>query len=62
MSDRLYVMSEGQITGELDASEATEEKVMKMAINSSVDKEQPAAAESAEKEVTESAADEAKED
>ncbi len=33
MSDRLYVMSEGQITGELDASEATEEKVMKMAIN-----------------------------
>ncbi len=34
MSDRLYVMSEGQITGELDASEATEEKVMKMAINS----------------------------
>ena len=34
MSDRLYVMSEGQITGELDAAEATEEKVMKMAINS----------------------------
>ncbi len=34
MSDRLYVMSEGRITGELDASEATEEKVMKMAINS----------------------------
>lgn len=34
MSDRLYVMSEGHITGELDAAEATEEKVMKMAINS----------------------------
>ena len=33
MSDRLYVMSEGQITGELDIEEATEEKVMKMAIN-----------------------------
>ena len=34
MSDRLYVMSEGQITGELSIEEATEEKVMKMAINS----------------------------
>ena len=34
MSDRLYVMSEGHITGELDGAEATEEKVMKMAINS----------------------------
>ena len=34
MSDRLYVMSEGHITGELDAADATEEKVMKMAINS----------------------------
>jgi len=33
MSDRLYVMSEGQITGELDIEDATEEKVMKMAIN-----------------------------
>ena len=44
MSDRLYVMSEGQITGELDASEATVEKVMKMAINSSVDEEQLSAA------------------
>lgn len=33
MSDRLYVMSEGYITGELSAEEATEEKVMKMAIN-----------------------------
>ena len=35
MSDRLYVMSEGYITGELTREEATEEKVMKMAINSS---------------------------
>ena len=34
MSDRLYVMSEGTITGELTAEEATEEKVMAMAINS----------------------------
>ncbi|MBQ6734676.1 MAG: ATP-binding cassette domain-containing protein [Lachnospiraceae bacterium] len=32
MSDRLYVMSEGTITGELSAEEATEEKVMAMAI------------------------------
>ena len=55
MSDRLYVMSEGQITGELDASEATEEKVMKMAINSSVDDELPSAAEPAEEEVTKTA-------
>ena len=58
MSDRLYVMSEGQITGELNASEATEEKVMKMAINSSVDEEQPAAAESAGEEDTASEAKE----
>ncbi len=57
MSDRLYVMSEGQITGELDASEATEEKVMKMAINSSVDDELPSAAEPAEEEVTKTATD-----
>ena len=34
MSDRLYVMSEGHITGELSAEEATEEKVMAMAIKS----------------------------
>lgn len=32
MSDRLYVMSEGTITGELSREEATEEKVMAMAI------------------------------
>lgn len=34
MSDRLYVMSEGTITGELLAEEADEEKVMAMAIKS----------------------------
>lgn len=34
MSDRLYVMSEGRITGELSAEEATEERVMELAINS----------------------------
>lgn len=31
MSDRIYVMSEGTITGELATSEATEEKIMTMA-------------------------------
>lgn len=31
MSDRLYIMSEGRITGELSAAEATEQKVMAMA-------------------------------
>jgi putative multiple sugar transport system ATP-binding protein len=34
MSDRLYVMSEGVIAGELSAEEATEEKVMAMAVRS----------------------------
>lgn len=34
MSDRLYVMSEGTITGELTADEASEEKVMALAIQS----------------------------
>lgn len=33
MSDRLYVMSEGHIAGELTAEEASEEKVMAMAIS-----------------------------
>ena len=33
MSDRIYVMSEGRITGELDAADATEEKIMAMATN-----------------------------
>ena len=31
MSDRIYIMSEGTITGELDAEDATEEKVMALA-------------------------------
>ncbi|MDO4547968.1 MAG: sugar ABC transporter ATP-binding protein [Clostridia bacterium] len=31
MSDRLYVMSEGYVTGELDISEATQEKIMTLA-------------------------------
>lgn len=31
MSDRIYVMSEGQITGELDAADATQDKIMEMA-------------------------------
>lgn len=34
MSDRLYVMSEGTITGELLAEDANEEKVMAMAVKS----------------------------
>ncbi|MDD6201767.1 MAG: sugar ABC transporter ATP-binding protein [Lachnospiraceae bacterium] len=34
MSDRLYVMSEGKIMGELSAEEATEQKVMAMAVQS----------------------------
>ncbi len=33
MSDRLYVMSEGRITGEIDADQATEQIVMEMATN-----------------------------
>ncbi len=34
MSDRLYVMSDGKITGELAIEDATEEKVMQLAIKS----------------------------
>lgn len=34
MSDRLYVMSEGRITGEMLVEDATEEKVMAMAVKS----------------------------
>lgn len=33
MVDRLYVMSEGKITGELSSEEATEERVMELATN-----------------------------
>ncbi|MBE6051396.1 MAG: sugar ABC transporter ATP-binding protein [Clostridium sp.] len=32
MSDRIYVMSEGKITGELDREKATQEEIMKLAI------------------------------
>ena len=33
MSDRIYVVSEGKITGELSIEEATQEKIMAMATN-----------------------------
>lgn len=33
MSDRVYVVSEGRITGELSIAEATQEKIMEMATN-----------------------------
>ena len=33
MSDRIYVMSAGRIAGELSASEATQEKVMELAVD-----------------------------
>ena len=39
MSDRLYVMSEGAITGEVSAAEANEEKIMAMAICGTQSKE-----------------------
>lgn len=32
MADRIYVMNEGQIKGEIDADEATQEKIMEIAI------------------------------
>ena len=34
MSNRIYVMSEGRITGELDAKEATEHEIMRMSVGS----------------------------
>jgi putative multiple sugar transport system ATP-binding protein len=33
MCDRIYVMSEGKITGELSREEASQEKIMKYVIN-----------------------------
>ncbi len=36
MSDRIYVMSEGNITGELDKSEATQEEIMKLIVSEKV--------------------------
>jgi len=35
MSDRIYVMNEGKIAGELDAAEATQEKIMACVLKSS---------------------------
>ena len=32
ISDRILVMSEGKITGELSRDEATQEKIMKLAV------------------------------
>jgi putative multiple sugar transport system ATP-binding protein len=33
MSDRVYVVASGRITGELPIAEATQEKIMQMATN-----------------------------
>ena len=33
MSDRIYVMSEGRVTGCLDHDEATQESIMQLAAN-----------------------------
>jgi ABC-type sugar transport system ATPase subunit len=33
MSDRIYVMAHGEITGELDIKDATQDEIMKMATN-----------------------------
>jgi putative multiple sugar transport system ATP-binding protein len=33
MSDRIYIVSSGRITGELSIEEATQEKIMHMATN-----------------------------
>ena len=33
ISDRIMVMREGRMTGIMDAKEATEEKIMEMAVN-----------------------------
>ena len=34
MADRIYVMNEGQIVGELDAAEATQESIMECIVGS----------------------------
>jgi ABC-type sugar transport system ATPase subunit len=34
MSDRIYVMSEGRIAGELSREEASQEKIMEIIVNS----------------------------
>jgi putative multiple sugar transport system ATP-binding protein len=33
MSDRIYIVSSGRITGEMPAKEATQEKIMHLATN-----------------------------
>lgn len=38
MSDRVVVMSEGKVTGELDAKDATQDAVMQMAVSRMSDK------------------------
>ena len=37
MSDRIYIMAEGQVTGELSREEATEQNIMAMATKTHVD-------------------------
>ena len=39
ISDRAYVMHEGQLTGELDRSELNEESIMRLATNTAEHKE-----------------------
>ena len=34
MSDRIYIMNEGKIAGELSSEEATQEKIMSIIVNS----------------------------
>ena len=40
MSDRIYVMCEGKITGELNRAEATQEEIMKLATLGGIDKDE----------------------
>lgn len=41
MSDRIYVMCEGKLTGELSREEATQEKIMKLATLGGINKDEP---------------------
>ena len=38
LSDRIFVMYEGRISGSIDANEATEEKIMMLSTNTAGDK------------------------
>ena len=40
MSDRIYVMCNGKITGELDRAEATQEKILEYAMEKGTGKEE----------------------